>query len=101
LEAAHAVVDANPRVECGHDLACDSGIGVHDGVCSLESTSLAGVGGVETCTSTQAVRVPLRHSGAKLRKATRTVKTLTTALKVKSRAPRDGDTLKLECLPAQ
>ena len=85
---------------CAQDSACDSSTGVSDGLCSLETTSLAGIGGVETCTAAQTVRVPLRQSGNRWRKGLRLLKTSTAAVPEGSRRAKDSDALALECLPA-
>jgi hypothetical protein len=87
-------------LDCGHDLVCDSTPGMHDGVCGYQRAPLAGLGGVERCTAVRQVRVPLRGSVSKRRKGVRVFKVSTTGLTPNARRPRDGDALRLECLPA-
>lgn len=85
---------------CTEDSTCDSSSGMRDGVCSLETTSLAGIGGVETCTAPQTLRVPLRGSGTRRRKGLKSIRSATIAVPEGSRRPKDTDALTLECLPA-
>lgn len=84
---------------CSVDSACDSSPGSGDGVCGLERTSLAGIGGVQTCTATQSIAVPLRGTGTRRRRGVRALKTSISALTETGRQPRDSDALTLECLP--
>lgn len=90
-----------PGLDCAQDPSCDSAFGAQDGVCGLETTSLAGLGGVETCTAMQQLRVPVKGSGSKRRQGVRTFKVSTRALVADARRqPRDVDVLRLECRPA-
>lgn len=86
--------------DCGQNLACDSAPGMHDGLCAPQRAPLAGLGGAERCTAAREVRVPLRRSGNRLRKAARVLKSTSTGLAAGLRRPRDADALRLECLPA-
>jgi hypothetical protein len=87
--------------ECADDSGCDTSTGASDGVCGLELTSLAGLGGVEACTALQQLRVPLKGKAGAWRKGVRTFKALTRALPEGGRGKlRDADVLKLECRPA-
>lgn len=90
------------RLGCHSDADCDSALGAGDGLCGLRATSLAGiVGGSERCTALQSVTVPLRQRNSHFRPATRKFKIATSGpASGRRRVPKDVDTLRLVCQPA-
>ena len=86
---------------CQKDTDCDSAAGLSDGLCPLQSVSLAGVvAGTECCTAVEQIRVPLTQSGSVF--GTRTLKIATSAVPMagSGRVSKDTDTIKLVCLPS-
>jgi thermitase len=86
---------------CHKDTECDSAPGLSNGLCPLQSVSLAGVvPGGERCTAVEQIHVPLTRSGSV--SGTRTLKTVTSALPMagSGRISKDTDAIQLVCLPS-